>query len=261
MSARTEREIVASDQSNVYDNWHKMRVRLRHVFESPNTFHYRRIFDDLIRQDVRGKKVLEIGCGNGAYSKQLLSLGATYVLGVDVSRKRIAEAQTQEIVGQLEFSVADASEPVDGVFDIIVGHAVLHHLDYKDVLLRLYQHNLNSNGMMLFWEPLGANALLKAYHAFGKSLHTPDERPFYRRDLRWLKQNFSNFKMLPVNYLSLPLGILSSFVFADPDNVMLRAADKVDRFLANNVAFLHANFRNAIFFIRKPSYDRVSFRS
>lgn len=261
MSSRAEREAIASDQSNVYDNWHKMNARFRHVYECPNTVYYQRLFDNLITRDVVGKRALEIGCGAGGYSEKLFSFGAAYVLGTDISRKGIARAKTREIAGKLEYSVVDVSEPIEGVFNVIVGRAVLHHLDYKDVLKRLYQDNLSNNGLMIFWEPLGSNWLIRAYHALGKSLHTPDERPFYRGDLRWLAGNFPDFRFLPVNYLSLPFGIVSSFIFASADNVVLRVSDRADRLLARKAKFLHANFRNAIFVIRKPSYQDVSIRS
>lgn len=251
MNSRTEREIIASDESNVYDNWHKMRGRFQHVFECPNTLYYRQLFDDLIMQDAEGKMVLEIGCGYGGYAERLVFLGAGYVHGVDISTKRISGAKTREIAGKLEFSLADVSESIDGTFDVIVGKAVLHHLDYQAVLKRLYQDNLKNNGLMIFWEPLGSNWLIRGYHALEKSSHTDDERPFYRKDVRWLHENFANFKMIPVNYLSLPLGILSSFLFASPNNAALRASDSIDRFLASKAKSLHADFRNAIFVIRK----------
>ena len=252
MSSRSEREIIATDHTDMYDHWHKMNTRFHHVFQCPNTVYYRRVFDELVGKDVVGKRVLEIGCGDGTYAEKMLSFGAAYVHGTDISRKRIAEAKSMEIAGRLEYSVADVSEPTGEVFDLIVGRAVLHHLDYREVLQRLYQYNLNDKGMMIFWEPLGSNLLIKAYGAFGKGLHTPDERPFYRKDLRWLDENFLSFRIIPVNYTSLPLGIVSSFTFRSPDNLLMRGADKFDRLLARKAKFLYANFRNAVFIIRKP---------
>ena len=156
-----------------------------------------------------------------------------------------------EIAGRLEYSVADVSEPIDEVFDLIVGRAVLHHLDYREVLQRLCRYNLSDKGVMMFWEPLGSNLLIRAYGVFGKGVHTPDERPFYRKDLRWLNENFHDFRIMLVNYTSLPLGIVSSFIFKNPDNILLRGADRFDRLLACKAKFLHANFRNAVFIIRK----------
>jgi hypothetical protein len=104
---------------------------------------------------------------------------------------------------------------------------------------------------MLFYEPLGSNLLIRLFHALSRDAHTPDERPFERRDLVWLRTTFPGFALIPVNYLSLPLGTVSSLLFKKPDNALLRMADLVDDFLARHVSMLHHRFRAALFVIRK----------
>jgi SAM-dependent methyltransferase len=138
-----------------------------------------------------------------------------------------------------------------GVFDVIIGKAVLHHLDYQEVLLRLSRDNLTEHGHIIFYEPLGSNWFMRVFQRFSKSAHTEDERPFELQDLTWLGSTFPGFRLIPVNFLSLPLGALSSLFFRRPDNIMLRAADRIDRFLAQRVPPLHAHFRYGIFIIRK----------
>src|SRR5262245_25445522 len=71
MSTRSEREIEASDESSIYANQTAMRKRLRHVFKSPNTLHYERMFDEIARSAAAGKRVLEIACGFGEYARNL----------------------------------------------------------------------------------------------------------------------------------------------------------------------------------------------
>lgn len=257
MSTRAEREIEASDHSPLYENQHSMRSRLSHVFESPNTRYYERLFDDIAAKHAGGKRALEIGCGTGGYARKLHAFGAAYVRAVDISSKRIAAAKPYEIPGALEYAVEDVAARAEDAaapdpYDLIVGRAVLHHLEYQDLLPRLYAETLTPGGLMLFWEPLGSNWMIKAYHLLAQGLHSEDERPFDRRDLRWLRARFADFTLTPVNYTSLPLGVVSSFVFRRPDNVVLRAADRLDRTLASKAAFLAPKFRNGIFVIRKP---------
>lgn len=117
----------------------------------------------------------------------------------------------------------------------------------------MYAQNLKPGGFMIFWELLGSDWMIKAYHALAQGLHSEDERPFERRDLRWLRSHFVDFTLVPVNYTSLPLGVVSSFTFRQPDNFLLRAADRFDRALASKAPFLAPNFRNAVFLIRKPA--------
>jgi SAM-dependent methyltransferase len=256
MSTRAEREIEASDHSSLYDNQHSMRSRLSHVFQSPNTRYYQQVFDDIVARRLAGKRALEIGCGSGGYARKLHAFGAAYVRAVDISPKRIAEAKRDEIPGVLEYAVEDVSagwEKANGPYDVIVGRAVLHHLDYQDILPRLYAETLSPGGLMAFWEPLGSSWMIKAYHRLASGLHSEDERPFYRRDLRWLRSAFADFTLIPVNYTSLPLGVISSFVFRRPDNLLLRAADRLDRALASAAPFLAPDYRNGIFVISKPA--------
>jgi 2-polyprenyl-3-methyl-5-hydroxy-6-metoxy-1,4-benzoquinol methylase len=35
-------------------------------------------------------------------------------------------------------------------YDLIIGRAVLHHVDYQQVLRQLYDNNLNPGGKMFF---------------------------------------------------------------------------------------------------------------
>jgi 2-polyprenyl-3-methyl-5-hydroxy-6-metoxy-1,4-benzoquinol methylase len=253
LNSRSEREQAASDESDIYQQWSKLHNRWLHIFECPNTKRGERQLADLLRQAVQGKRVLEIGCGSGGNAKnRIVPLGPAYVLAVDISQTLIRDAKEKwEVPGELEYAVLDVSEPITGAFDVIIGRAVLHHLDYQEVLRRLSQDNLAKHGQMIFYEPLGSNLLKRLFLHFSKSAHTVDERAFKRRDLVWFNKAFPGFRLIPVNFLSLPLGAVSSLLFRQPDNLMLRTADRIDRFLAQHIPFLHAYFRYGIFVIRK----------
>ena len=43
--------------------------------------------------DVKGKKILDIGCGAGGHDRKLIELGAKSVLGIDISKRMIREAE------------------------------------------------------------------------------------------------------------------------------------------------------------------------
>lgn len=251
MLSRSEREKAAYDEQGVFERSHGWHVRFKHVFDCPNTVEHERAFSERVKADIAGKRVLEIGCGDGSHAEQLLSFGAAYVYGIDISEKFIARAKERGIPGRLEFAERDAIDPVGGTFDIIFGRAILHHLDYRPVLKRLHDRNLSPDGFMIFMEPLGAHPLIRLFHAVARSAHTRDERPFYREDLCWLRDSFARLEILPVNFLSLPFGLLSSLVFERADNLMMRVCDKADRWLAAHVPPLVPSFRQAILVIGK----------
>lgn len=251
MSTRAEREKLAYDTQGVFERSHGWHARFRHVFECPNTARHERVLQERIRAGVAGRRALDIGCGDGASSEALLAMGAAYVRGIDISEKFIARAGTRAQPGRLEFENRDVARPLEGEFDVIFGRAILHHLDWRAVLRRLHGTNLAAGGFMAFMEPLGANLLIRAFHALARGAHTPDERSFVADDLRWLRESFPGVEILPVNYLSFPAALASSLVLRSADNALLRACDRADRWLARNAGFLTPRFRQAIIVIGK----------
>ncbi len=252
LNSRSERERVVADESNTYQQWAKLRNKWLHIFECRNTKWGEQQLAVLLSHAVPGKRVLEIGCGSGDNARNnIFPLGPAYILAVDISRSRIRNArQNGEISGKLEYAVLDVSEPVTEVFDVVIGRAILHHLDYREALCRLIRDNLTVHGQMIFYEPLGSNWFMRVFQRFSKSAHTEDEHPFDKHDLIWFKKTFPDFRLIPVNFTSIPLGALSSLLFKNPDNAMMRVADRIDCFIAQRASYLHPYFRYGIFVIR-----------
>lgn len=253
MDERTKREKKAYDEDNVWEISNKWHKKFNHVFTCPNSLRYEKVFYDLIKENITGKRVLELGCGKGGASKRLFSFGADYIYGIDVSEKFILEAKKKEIKGKLEFSNKDVTVPIEGKFDIIFGKAILHHVNYRSILERMYSTNLNSYGFMVFIEPLGSSFFMRLWFFFGKKAHTPDEKPLYRKDLKWLVNSFQHVEIIPINYFSFLGGILSSMIFSNPNNFIMQVCDKIDYWIAKNIKFLKPNFRQAIIVIKKSS--------
>lgn len=80
--------------------------------------------------DVGGKRVLDLACGEGFYSRRLKELGAARVVGVDISAEMIRLAGQQERAAPLgiEFICADVRDLGDlGQFDVITAAYLLHY--------------------------------------------------------------------------------------------------------------------------------------
>lgn len=251
---RSERERFFHDEIDIRSHNQEIHDRFRHVFKSPNSRRGNHCFADLLRAAVPGRRVLEIGCGRGRLCRRVLAMGAAEVHGTELSRKALAEARREESVS-LRFFEHDAHLPLEGQYDVICGKAILHHLDYREVLPRLERDNLRPGGEMIFFEPLGGNLLMRAYWRLGSGFHTPDERPFHRDDLRWLGATFPSFQMWPFNYTTLLVGVFSSFLSSDPENWALSACDRIDSYLAEKAGFLRASFRSGVFHIRKAAVE------
>ena len=250
MNLRSQREKESVDHTDIYENSEQWHQNFAHVFQCPNTLRHEATLKELLDLHVTGKRVLDIGCGYGGSSLDLLEQQAAYVRGIDISERFIASAKQFARPNKIDFELQDISQPIAGKYDVIFGRSILHHLDYQEVLDRLYTDNLNPNGIMIFMEPLGSNLLLRAYWQIAKNAHTPDERPFMRQDLKWLSHQFNRFTLIPINYFSLPLGIISSKIFSRPDNLIMKISDLLDTKLAA-IDYLRPNYRQAIFVINK----------
>lgn len=83
-------------------------------------------------ESIKGKTVLDAGCGGGRYTVAWRLLGAASAVGVDVSttglsdaRKRVAQAR----IANVEFKEGNVLQlPVpDNAFDVVFSNGVLHH--------------------------------------------------------------------------------------------------------------------------------------
>lgn len=105
---------------------------------------------------LKGRSVLDIGCGGGLLSEALHEDGAS-VCGVDVSGASIREAQRHARCRELaiDYRIADAAAlPFPNAsFDIIVASEVLEHVADVDTMLDEVARVLKPGGIFLFDTP------------------------------------------------------------------------------------------------------------
>ncbi len=104
-----------------FDNYDSFRYGL----ES----HIPRCLDQL---DLRGKRVLEIGLGQGADSEQLIRRGAVWT-GLDLTPEAVERVRTRMSVKGLPFEDIRQGSALsmpfaDSSFDLVYSHGVLHHI-------------------------------------------------------------------------------------------------------------------------------------
>ena len=81
--------------------------------------------------DVAGKRVLDIGCGDGTYSRELVEAGAAQVVGIDAAEAAVHLARTRfGTSDRLRFEVLDiyALAAQAERYDVAVVRGFLHHL-------------------------------------------------------------------------------------------------------------------------------------
>ncbi len=112
--------------------------------------------------DLRGRRVLEYGCGVGYLAAILASEGA-HVSAFDLSERSAAVTRRRLEANGLEGDVTVAAGEElpypDESFDVAIGTSVLHHLDVARAGPELYRV-LRPGGRASFLEPMGMNPVL-----------------------------------------------------------------------------------------------------
>jgi SAM-dependent methyltransferase len=160
--------------------------------------------------DAGGKDALDYGCGRGYIAVRLAEAGASTVTGIDLSPAELAYAeQRAEAAGMAErvtFVAGDAHHTpfADASFDLIVGAAVLHHLDLESALLEI-KRLLRPDGEAVFVEPLRDNPLLRLGRLASPGARTDDEHPLTPDDWELCASMFGGFSHFEREFLSIPL--------------------------------------------------------
>jgi len=102
--------------------------------------------------EAKGKRVLEIGCGNGADGVMFASHGAHYT-GVDLTPQAIDATKrhfaTEGLDGQFGLENAERLSFADDSFDIVYSCGVLHHTPAPDRAVRDVYRVLKPGGVAL----------------------------------------------------------------------------------------------------------------
>lgn len=231
LTPRVTRERCLSDVGDVYERHAAMRSRLSHIFENPNIAHCESRLAGLLADILKGKVVLDLGCYDGRDTRKLLAYSPSQVVGIDISPVAIDRAR--EIFGNLaKFYVMDAHqlEFPDETFDVVYGRAILHHLAFK-IAIKEICRVLKTGGFAVFIEPLGDNPLWKLFRCLTPKVRTPDETPLSRKQINWADKIFGEQYHFYGGLLSTMFGLISSFTFHRPDNLLLKICDHIDRML------------------------------
>lgn len=102
--------------------------------------------------DVKGKTVLDLGCGYGWHCGYAAAMGAARVLGLDLSEKMISVARERNASPKIEYRVCgmeDYGYP-EAAFDLVVSNLALHYIADLDGIFRRVQRTLKPGGVFLF---------------------------------------------------------------------------------------------------------------
>jgi SAM-dependent methyltransferase len=155
--------------------------------------------------DLRGRRVLELGCGTGDLTLHLLAGGAA-VTALDLSARMVeiarrrAERYAPDAEARFVVAPVEATGLASGAFDLVVGKWILHHADFRraaDEIARV----LRPGGAAVFIENSGLNPLLsfarrRLAGRFGIPRYgTDDEHPLVAQDYAYVRRRFGTLTL------------------------------------------------------------------
>ena len=102
--------------------------------------------------DLKGKRVLDLGCGYGWFCRYVREQGAADVLGLDVSEKMLAQARETAPDPAVRYQRADLESVAlpDEIFDLAYSSLALHYLVHLERLVRIISRALVPGGRFVF---------------------------------------------------------------------------------------------------------------
>lgn len=151
---------------------------------------------EMILDDIRDKKILDFGCGEG-YGVNILSQAAADITAVDTSREAIDAAQEKHCGDNLRFVPIVSTQDIlhrfeKGSFDAIVSFQVIEHVDDVDEYLLAIKALLRSGGKFYCTTPNRSVRLLPFQNPWNK-FHI---REYNLKDLdRTFRKHFDEFEI------------------------------------------------------------------
>jgi len=112
------------------------------------------IFSPLLSpEDIRGKKVADIGSGTGRMVRMLAEVGAAEITAVEPSAAFSVLKDNTEDIGEIVRYVKDTGDRIDrqDYFDCIVSMGVIHHIPEPEPVIRAAFQALKPGGKLVIW--------------------------------------------------------------------------------------------------------------
>jgi SAM-dependent methyltransferase len=101
--------------------------------------------------DLRGLRVVDLGCGFGWFCRWAAEQGAAQVLGLDVSEKMLTQAAAANGGAAITYATADLErlELPAGAFELVYSSLALHYVENLNGLLQSVHRALVSGGYLV----------------------------------------------------------------------------------------------------------------
>ncbi len=215
------------DDSRFFEKYSQMERSKKGLDGAGEWYALKRILPDL-----KGKRVLDLGCGYGWHCKYAAGQGAAFVLGTDISQKMLQTAAERNHDPKIEYRCA-AMEDLEfdaGAFDVVLSSLAFHYVEDLEPLVRNIARWLVPGGELVFsvehpvFTAYGTQDWY--YGADGSILHFPVDNYYYegKREAVFLGEQVTKYHRTLTTYLETLLnsGFLLQHVVEPqpPENMM-----------------------------------------
>ncbi|WP_134685792.1 class I SAM-dependent methyltransferase [Brevibacillus migulae] len=102
--------------------------------------------------DVKGLRILDLGCGDAAFGRELLARGCSHYTGVEGS-KNMMQAAVNNLAGTTAEVIHETLEKWDFPpqrYDLVISRLVLHYIEDLAAILSGVYRTLRPNGRIVF---------------------------------------------------------------------------------------------------------------
>ena len=151
---------------------------------------------------LKGKRVLDLGCGLGWHCDYAIEQGAESVTGVEISQKMLEAAKDLNKHKNIQYvhsSIEDFDYPKDK-YDVVMSSMALHYVEPLDEVCRKISQSLTSGGNFSF------SVEHPTFTAAGTREWVPIENYFAEgnRDSAFLGVKLKKFHRMLSSYLKIP---------------------------------------------------------
>jgi len=150
---------------NEIKNWQEIN---KNLYSCDNYLRFKEIYDFILKEVGKGKKVCDLGCGDGSLGERI-KRNNNEVFGADIVEKQLQVAQKKGVVTFRADLNHDSLQINEKSFDVIIATEVIEHLLNPDNLLDEAYRLLKDDGIFIVTTPNLASLGRRIYLLCGKN--------------------------------------------------------------------------------------------
>ncbi len=209
------------------------RTFRRFVYTRPLSAYLEREIQEALGT-LEGKRVLFVGCGTSSGTAKAMARRGASVWCLDISPESVRKLNggLEECADRVRCVVGDAENlPFeDGFFDVVLGKAIVHHLDVARFMAEV-SRVARPGCRIVFSEPLGMNPLVNLFRRMTPRARVPTEHPLLPDDLKLIGRHCARLERrysFLLSMAAIPLFFLYMPTFG---HLAFRAGCAFDRLL------------------------------